>query len=381
MKYLIKVARWTAIVFARSVVCRVAVLLAICLLFASPNAQVFALEKEVESPSGGLINPQAIAFSSATRKVYAVDTARDAIVVMDDTSQSQKQVKVGAGPVSIATSDATGRAYVANAGDGTVSVIDGGSDSVVTTIPVGSHPYSIAVNPETKSVYVTHTFSDSFTIIDEATDLASELKIGSADLITIDTKLNNIYLLGYEGGNLLTLNGRDHSHSSQTVGMHAWGLGLNRLTGTLYIALPGKAVVSTVNRDSQVVEIAADAIPCAVAVDEETNRIYVANYEANTVTVIDGAAALPIATIAVGLRPQALAVDSARGRIYVANTHSNSVTVIDGKTNRAVETVPAGLNPYAVVVSPFTHRVYVADENGSALTAIEVESRKETELR
>jgi YVTN family beta-propeller protein len=42
-----------------------------------------------------------------------------------------------------------GRAYVTNIGDGTVSVIDGATNTVTATIIVGTNPSAIAVNPGT----------------------------------------------------------------------------------------------------------------------------------------------------------------------------------------------------------------------------------------
>ena len=45
--------------------------------------------------------------------------------------------------------------YVANIVDGTVSVIDGATRTVIATVPVGQTPYRVAVDPGTHTVYVT----------------------------------------------------------------------------------------------------------------------------------------------------------------------------------------------------------------------------------
>ena len=91
-------------------------------------------------PVSGLINPQAVAFNPATGKAYTIDTDAGEVVIGNDAPNSTSRVKVGAGPVSIAVDTSNGRAYVANAGDGTVSVIDGNTDAVLATLPVGAHP-------------------------------------------------------------------------------------------------------------------------------------------------------------------------------------------------------------------------------------------------
>ncbi|MCE5310760.1 MAG: hypothetical protein LLG20_24230 [Acidobacteriales bacterium] len=57
-----------------------------------------------------------------------------------------------------------------------------------------------------------------------------------------------------------------------------------------------------------------------------------------TVTKIDLAKLQTITTIAVGLQPNAIVWDEARHRLYVANGNSDSVSVIDARTDRVVAT-------------------------------------------
>jgi YVTN family beta-propeller protein len=64
------------------------------------------------------------------------------------------------------------RAYVANAYDGTVSVIDTTTNTVVKTLSVGSSPQKLAVSPDGKRVYVANTSSNTVSIIDASTDTA-----------------------------------------------------------------------------------------------------------------------------------------------------------------------------------------------------------------
>ena len=76
-------------------------------------------------------------------------------------------------------------------------------------------------------------------------------------------------------------------------------------------------------------------------------------------TVIDGATN-NTTTVPVGTEPSAVAVNPNTNQIYVANPYSNNVTVIDGATNNTT-TVPVGTNPSAVAVNPVTNQIYVAN--------------------
>jgi len=81
--------------------------------------------------------------------------------------------------------------------------------------------------------------------------------------------------------------------------------------------------------------------PYAIGVNSVTNRMYVANADDGTLTVIDGATH-STATIAVGSNPQAVAVNPVTNKIYVANANpSGTVTVIDGVSNAATTVADA----------------------------------------
>jgi YVTN family beta-propeller protein len=174
------------------------------------------------TPGNALLNPQAIVFNEAKKKAYVVDQAHGAIYVIHAGTHEQHRVPVGAGPISIGVDTRTGRAYVVNADDGTVSVIDGDTDAVVATVDVGGHPYSIAVNSASGLAYISHTFSDQTTILDCATNAVSNFRTGSSDLIAIDPDRNIIYLMGYESSTLTVLDGASRSLSSISIGMHEW---------------------------------------------------------------------------------------------------------------------------------------------------------------
>lgn len=327
------------------------------------TARPLPVHCQLTKPSSGLINPRAIVFSPATRKVYAVDTGHDAVQIYSDSSGQIHQVKVGSEPVSVAVNTVNGKAYIANAGDGTVTVLDGNSDAVVAKVLIGSHPYSIAVNSATGKIYVTHTFGDQLSILDGAKNAATDLKTGSTDLIAIDSRTGVIYLLGY-GGAVKVLDGASQKLTELPVGKHAWGLTMNEATAAVYITRIEDADLAAVNPGSlNPITLPAGEIPCAIAVNSNTNTLYVANYGDNTVSVVNATTSRKIATVPVGKHPKAIAFDASRNLVYVANTGDGSVTVIDPASSSVVATLPAGKNPYALTVVHGSSHLYVANED------------------
>ncbi len=77
-----------------------------------------------------------------------------------------------------------------------------------------------------------------------------------------------------------------------------------------------------------------------------------------------------VATVAVGTKPDGVAVNPNTNLIYVPNTVTNydsgNVSVIDGGSNTVVATIVVGTMPYGVAVDPNTNHIYVA--NGGTST-------------
>jgi YVTN family beta-propeller protein len=336
-------------------------------------AQPMEAQAPLPAPGSGLINPRAIVFSPVTGKVYAVDTSHGAVTIYTDAGKPAHSVQVGAEPVSVAVNTSTGTAYVANAGDGTVSVIDGATDSVVATIPIGSHPYSIAADAVTGKVFVTHTYGDGTSMIDGATNKVTDLKTGSVDLIAINSQTGTVYLLGY-GGGVKVLDEATQKFVEQAVGRHAWGLTIDDSGGTVYVTrIENADLLALKSAKSESLILHAGAIPCAIAVNAKAKLLYVANNGDNSVSVVDATNGHTKATIVVGDHPKGIAFDPVRNLVYVANAIGNSVTVIDAEKNEVVATLPAGRSPYALAVVPGSNRLYVANESDdNASTVVEI---------
>jgi YVTN family beta-propeller protein len=62
------------------------------------------------------------------------------------------------------------------------------------------------------------------------------------------------------------------------------------------------------------------------------------------------------ATIPVGKNPTAVSVNPSTNIAYVANFDEDTVSVIDCKTNKGIVTIPVGKNPTAVSVNPSTNK-------------------------
>src|SRR5437867_798117 len=80
--------------------------------------------------------------------------------------------------------------------------------------------------------------------------------------------------------------------------------------------------------------------------------------------------------IPVGNNPMAIALNTAANvanKIYVANEDDGTVSVIDGDKNaKIVPDIKVGSYPRAIALDPLAHKIYVANENDGTVSVIDV---------
>ena len=113
--------------------------------------------------------------------------------------------------------------------------------------------------------------------------------------------------------------------------------------------------------------------PSHIAVNPNTNLIYVSNYNNDSISVIDGKTNKVVNTIGVET-PSHIAVNPNTNMIYVDEynhvSNSSSIDVVDGKTNKVVNTI--GIEtPSSIAVNPNTNMIYVSDILNDSISVID----------
>ena len=126
-------------------------------------------------------------------------------------------------------------------------------------------------------------------------------------------------------------------------------IGVNQLTGTIYVVNIGNGTVSVINGTTNT-KIGKD-IPVGdgryrLGISYLTDKVYVPNLGDNTVSVINGKTNTKIGKdIPVGKGPIAIGVNTNTNTVYVVNSH-DSVSVMDGKSNKVVAGVMFNVEPF-----------------------------------
>jgi YVTN family beta-propeller protein len=201
----------------------------------------------------------------------------------------ETSITVGNDPRGVAYNDDDNLIYVANYGDGTVSVINGVTYSVTQVITGVTGANGMAYDSDHGLVYVT--------------------KHGLNELAVIDASTNTV---------------------SQTipVGNQPHGVAYNPTSHKVYVAnyVGNTVTIIDANTMTTTTTISGLSEPAHIAVNHVTNKVYVSNHGNGTVTVIRGTYDDVLATVSLGSSgPYGIAADTWRNLIYAV-----SITVPDG---------------------------------------------------
>jgi YVTN family beta-propeller protein len=114
-----------------------------------------------------------IALSRDDQTLVAVNSGANSVSIFNvagATPAKLAEVTVGVEPVSVAVHPNGVKAYVANSGSGSVSVLNLQTRQVTNTITVGAEPMGVALSPNGTRLYVANSSSNSLIVVDTATD-------------------------------------------------------------------------------------------------------------------------------------------------------------------------------------------------------------------
>src|SRR5215467_1813156 len=160
------------------------------------------------------------------------------------------------------------------------------------------------------------------------------------------------------------------------------GIAVNPNTDKIYVANEFSNTVSIIDESTDKIQatIKVGSFPYGIDVNPLNNRVYVANRGSNTVSVIDGSTNLKMADVRVGKSPIDVAVNPSSSLVYVTNIESGTVSVIDGITNTVSSTIKVGSIPYAIAVNPATNITYVTDIGDGSISILQ-NSKKDLNSR
>jgi len=307
--------------------------------------------------------PGATAVNEATGTLYVANADDNDVSVIATTrcnafvaagcGVSWPTVAVGSFPTGLAVEQKTDTVYAANLGDNTVSVINGATCNAATRSGCAQSPLAIA--DEGGPVGVT---------VDDDNDTAYVANVGDGSVSMINTATcNGIQQSGCALTKTLSIVGTnipdDYVVDAKTDTLYATNSGNGSTTVSV---INGATCNAThVTGCTQVAAINVGSSPSGLAINELTDTVYainqndgpsdsdvsVINAATCNVTNLSGCNQSP-PTLGIGTAPSEIAVDQATDQVYVSSPWLSDTDVYNGATCRGTVTWGCGQTPLSV---------------------------------
>jgi YVTN family beta-propeller protein len=247
--------------------------------------------------------------------IVATDTAKNRILMAVDNNKF-KIINGATGVVSstvtldqyglaaIEVNPVTNTIYTLNNSSYTVSAIEGTDLFVLNNINIGGSAESIAVNTASNLVYV--QFDNKITVIDGSSNtiLTTITGIGSGfSHLAINPSTNRVYVTRFTyNGELVVINGATNTVLTTITGLYYPGyVAVNTSTNRVYVLNNDQklAVINGTTNEIDGERFVVGGDPARMAVNPNTGRIYITNYYQRSVTVVEDAA-VPDAPVQIG---------------------------------------------------------------------------------
>ncbi|MGY1787198.1 protein kinase domain-containing protein [Geodermatophilus sp. SYSU D00698] len=285
--------------------------------------------------------PGFLAVAPNGRYAYTAHRAEGVVSVLDTNSlEVVSRIPIPAGPPQFVTfSPDGGRAYVtvtdADHTENSVAFVDTATNEVVRTVEVGLRPFAPATSPDGRLLYI--PLHDEGRV--EVLDTESGDEVASYDVapnphwIAVSADGTRAYTANHESDVLSVLDLTDGGRVLQ--------------------------------------EIPAGDSPHSVAVSPDGSRVAVVAYDSSEVHLVDTATGAAVSG-PVGLQPQDVSWAADGRRLYTADVDGDTMSVVDARTLQVTASVPTGDGPTSVAVSPDGLRAYVTNLNDATVVVYEL---------
>ena len=251
--------------------------------------------------------------------------------------------------------------YVTNEVSGDLSVIDPATHTTIATVPLGKRPRGIRVSPDRTQLYIALSGSP-----------ISPPGVDESKLPPPDRTADGIGVVDTKALMLRTIL-RGPQDPEQTS--------VSRDGTRLYIANEDKGTASVleVAGGKTLAEFEVGGEPEGVTTSPDGRFVYVTSEEDSQVSVIDTAANRVIKRFAVGPRPRDSAFTPDSSRAYVTSENGGSISVVDTASHTVIETIKLtgeNVRPMGAVVSPDGQRLYISTGRGGTVVSIDTKTHQ-----
>ena len=275
-----------------------------------------------------------------------------------------RTLQVGIGPSGMAVNPLRNEVYVVNTGEasgsGSVSVIDTAKNAVAFTIAVHRQPYFISVDAAGRRAYVANSGSNTVSVLD--LDRRREIAVGPTGegpgLALISPDMRSLVVTNRESGSVSIFNVAP-ANTAPPLQLRATISGCPGATDAVILPDSSKAFVAC-SGGHQVMAIGLAAAPDSWAAKQNPSLL-----SDHMLALLD-----------VGKAPVHLAMKPDGGELFVSNFGSDSISEVSTYTNEVGTTYPIGDKPVRGLVSADNSALWVANFGADSLSLYSIDDGK-----
>jgi DNA-binding beta-propeller fold protein YncE/phospholipase C len=311
-------------------------------------------------------------------------------------SPAGKQVPVGELPLNMAVSPDERYVILNNNGTGehSLTVVETGTWTVLQTLPVNKAFLGMKLTGGGKTLYLSGGNDNRvlvFTFANGRLALVDSIALGAprpkqllwAAGLDVDERNGRLFVAGRESDSLYAVDlNRKAVASRCSLPAKPYTCLLSRDGGTLYVSLWGGSAIALLDPSSLALKgtIRVGDHPCDMVESPDGARLFVANANHNTVSVVSLRQKNVLETVCTALTPSApygstpnaLALSDDGRRLFVANADNNYIALFDvseWQKSRSLGFIPVGWYPTVVRFLASSGTILVANGKGGGSRA------------
>ncbi|MBL8762378.1 MAG: YncE family protein [Phycisphaerae bacterium] len=351
----------------------------------------YASQSIVKETNNFVLCPHGAVSPVSSRAAMFSDAFGEDMVVVDTNGAAGSMLSAGpSGPApegdrcrTVAVSADGSRAVAVSQQSQTAALINTQTGSVIGWATTGRRPGGVAITPDgTKAVVANRDGTDA-TIISLPSMSVTNVPIsfrGDEVEISPDGQFACIAVVTDDGVWRINLNTSTVQGAKLVTG-NMGGVGyINSQFSGMTLSPDGQTLV-TCNSFSNTISmidttswsvvktLAVGTFPTRATFSPDTSKVYIANRDSDTVSVVNnaGVGSTVTGTITAGDQPFEMGVSPDGARLYVSNFGSNNVRVVNTSTLATLATIAMPANQYiaGLRLTPDGTRLYVSTGNGS----------------
>lgn len=297
--------------------------------------------------------------ATSTGRIFVTNERGNSISVINGTSlEVESTIDIGNRPRGIGLSPDGNELYVAVSEENKIKVLDPSSLKILREFEAGSDPETFAVHPN-GNIYISNEDDAKASVFDPKTGtLLTEIRVGlEPEGVAISPDGKRVIVTSESTNMLHVIKAADNTiENNILVGSRPRAATFTKSGDIAYATAEISGEVVKVDMNSgKVLKTGstgdAKSKPKDVLLSKDEKLIYVAGGRANKVKVMDADTLEIIKMIPVGKRVWGLAMTRDRSRLFTTDGVSGTVSVIDTNKNEVIKTIEVGKFPWGVIVN------------------------------